>query len=96
MRIYQPWDFCRSINCTVMVRTEEQRRQLCKDCKAYQMHDYLQKQGLILDEKSGLKEQTEQLGKAFELACKTLADTNEYCPADHITHNGADCASKQP
>lgn len=55
MQPYQPWDFCKSINCIVLMRTASLRKELlCKDCKAYQMHDYLQERGQILEENNPL------------------------------------------
>ena len=61
METYKPWDFCRSINCNALIRTEPQREQLCKDCKAYQMHDYLREKGSIIEEDSKLPKQIEWL-----------------------------------
>ena len=65
MKTYNPWDFCRSIDCIRLVRTEDQRKQMCKDCRAYQMHDYLREYGLILEEDSVLSAKIEQLENDF-------------------------------
>ena len=62
MKAYNPWDFCRSINCNSMIRPEEQRKTLtCPNCKAYQMHDYLREKGSIIEEDSKLPKQIEWL-----------------------------------
>ena len=61
MTPYQSWDFCRAIDCTFMVRTEEQRKTLCRDCKAYQMHQYLKEHGQIVEEGSELFGNSERL-----------------------------------
>lgn len=62
METYKPWDFCRSINCNSMIRSEEMRKELiCPNCKAYQMHDYLREKGSIIEEDSKLPKQIEWL-----------------------------------
>ena len=66
LKLYKPWDFCKSINCNSMVRTEEQRKVLtCPSCKAYQMHDYLRAHSQILEEDSALSAKIEQLENDF-------------------------------
>ena len=83
MNSYKPWDFCRSINCNALIRTEQQREQLCKSCKAYQMHGYLREHGQIVEEGSPLLKELEQLRKTLEY----LANQREIefeclnCPA---------------
>jgi hypothetical protein len=63
MEAYKPWDFCKSIDCLAMRRSEavnqgeEARKQACNDCKAYQMHQYLKEHGQILEEGSALEAQ---------------------------------------
>ena len=90
MKTYNPWDFCRSINCNSMIRTEEQRKVLtCPNCKAYQMHDYLREHGQIIEEDSPLLKELEQHKRALELAsvfalrhCACSRD-DEDCPNNH-------------
>ena len=75
MKTYNPRDFCRSINCNALIRTEPQREQLCKDCKAYQMHNFLIGAGLILSEGSELYEKIGRL----EMELADMITEKERC-----------------
>ena len=63
METYKPWDFCKSIDCLAIKRSEEvnqseeARKQSCMSCKAYKMHQYLREHGQILEEESVLAAQ---------------------------------------
>lgn len=57
MKVYKPWDFCKSIDCDVLNINKETQADSCLRCKAYQMHQYLREHGQILEEGSALQSQ---------------------------------------
>ncbi len=66
MQPYKSWDFCNHTGCTFMVRSGEQRKTLCRDCKAYQMYTYLREHGQVLEEGSGIQAELARLQVALE------------------------------
>ena len=61
MKVYEPWDYCRSINCNALVRPKELRKQtVCVNCEAYKMHQYLKENNQILETGSELAKVVEE------------------------------------
>jgi hypothetical protein len=46
-RMYQKREYCKDIGCEVQKKIEisDQYKQLCKDCKAHDFHNWLKKKG---------------------------------------------------
>ena len=62
MKLYKPWDFCKSIDCDalgVIFKDEKMKKRYCYRCYAYRMHQYLKEHGQILEEGSELAKRLE-------------------------------------
>jgi len=57
---YKPWEFCKSIDCSAPFRIGLAD---CRDCKAYQIHQYLREHGQILEEGSMLLAELHRLDR---------------------------------
>lgn len=79
MQPYKSWDFCKSIDCGAMIRTEEMRKGLiCPTCKAYQMHTYLQEHGQITEEGSYLTNLESEINR-LSVALDATIEEKERC-----------------
>ena len=67
MKPYEPWEFCKSINCGALIHSINTRKwALCDQCKACHMHTYLREHGQILEEGSVLQIELDALRKVAE------------------------------
>ena len=60
MKPYQPWEFCKTIDCDVLeIIKKPYQKMYCQKCKAYKFHQYLKEHGQILEEGSELAKRLE-------------------------------------
>lgn len=62
MKPYQPWEFCKAIDCdalSVIHQDQRMKKVYCYRCYAYRMHQYLKDHGQILEEGSELAKRLE-------------------------------------
>lgn len=80
MKIYKPWDFCKSINCDALeIKDTEIRGQYCHKCNACLMHQYLRDHGQILEEGSELMGQEVVIEEYHRLAERQNKRNSVYC-----------------
>lgn len=81
--MYERWEFCKA-HCETYKKfpNKRERYKRCSVCKAYQMHQYLREQGLILEEGSELVEKISRLEKVAEAAeeLSTWLNDNRFMP----------------
>lgn len=86
---YESWDFCKSVECDALRLTEDNRKFVsCHKCYAYQMHQYLQDHGQILDQ--------QHIARARQLEAESAAMLERVQRLESIAEAAQEVLQKEP